>query len=223
MTVTVASFIESIRIDTSNPMTWSHTGSAASPQGVVVMLIHGTSSTDHVTGVTYGGVALQRFQRNVDTVTEPGASEIWFRGQGIPSGTQTVSVDLSSATTDDIHGISYVLDGANDLEVVDKDGIDENATNPSVTLQYGGRTCMSFSALYSGLSLTSSVTAGTNCTKDSTLELAGNFTSATEHQTTAGSSDFAIGMTAAVDDAAYSAIAVSEINLVPPIRMASWM
>src|SRR5690242_13882826 len=210
MTVTVAGIVESLRTDTSDPMTWSHNTGTTSPEGVVVMLAHGTESTDLVVGVTYGGVAMSRIQTNTDTVTEPGRSYIYFLGTGVPTGTQTVSVDLTSGTTTDIFGISYTLDGADDLVVVDNNGVNENATNPGVTLAYGGRTCMSFAVVYSGVSLNSSVSAGASCTKDSTTDLAGNFTCAVEHQTTAGSSDFAIGFTIASDDVAFSAIAVSE-------------
>ena len=215
MTLTVAGIVENLRTGTTDPWTWSHNTGTTSPEGVVVMICHGTENTDLVVSVTYGGVAMTRIQTNQDTTTEPGRSYIYFLGSGVPTGTQTVSVDLTSATTTDIFGISYTLDGADNLEVVDHGGVDNNAANPSVTLSYGGRTCMAFSILYSGLTDQTSLTTGANCTKDSTTDFSGNFTCAPEHQTTAGSSDFAIGWTAATDDVAYSAIAVSEIIVVP--------
>lgn len=215
MTVTVAGIVENLRTGTTDPWTWSHNTGTTSPEGVVVMIAHGTESTDLVVSVTYGGVAMARKQSNVDTTTEPGRSYIYFLGSGVPTGTQTVSVDLTSATTTDLFGISYTLDGSDDMETVDNDGVDGNTANPSVTLQYAGRTCMAFSVLYSGLSLNSDVTVGASCTKDSTTDLSGNFTCAVEHQTTAGSSDFAIGFTSATDDVAYSAIAVSEVVKIP--------
>ena len=210
MTVSVAGIVESLRTDTSDPMTWSHNTGTTSPEGVVVMLVHGTESTDLVSSVTYGGVAMTRIQSNTDTATEAGRTYIYFLGSGVPTGTQTVSVDLTSGTTTDIFGISYTLDGAGNLEVVGRGGINENAANPSVTLGYGGRTCMAFSVLYSGLTDQTGITTGANCTKDSTTDLSGNFTCAVEHQTTAGSADFAIGWTSSTDDVAYSAISVSE-------------
>src|SRR5690349_6557173 len=140
MTVTVAGIVENLRTGTTDPWTWSHNTGTTSPEGVVVMICHGTESTDLVVSVTYGGVTMQRIQTNVDTATEAGRSYIYFLNgtpNAVPTGTQTVSVDLTSATTTDIFGISYTLDGADDLVIVDSDGIDNNVANPSVTLQYG--------------------------------------------------------------------------------------
>jgi len=210
MAVTGAGFVESLRTGITDPHTWTHDQGVASPQGVLVMAMHGTSATDHVVGVTYGGVALARVSRHTDILTEPGAAEIWFKGSGIPTGNQTVSADLASATTDDIHFVSITLDGDGDLMVVDEDGLDANQANPSVTLQYIGKTCMAFAALYSGLTAITSLTAGAGCTFFTTSELSGNFCSGGFRQTTAGSVDFAMAVTAATDDVAYAAIAVSE-------------
>src|SRR5690348_8643133 len=180
MTVTVAGIAENLRTGTTGPWTWSHSSGTTSPEGVVVMICHGTENTDLVVSVTYGGVAMTRIQSNTDTTTEPGRSYIYFLGSSVPTGTQTVSVDLTSGTTTDIFGVSYTLDGAGDLEVVGRGGVNENAANPSVTLGYGGRTCMAFSVLYSGQTDQTGLTTGANCTKDSTTDLSGNFTCAVE-------------------------------------------
>ena len=127
------------------------------------------------------------------------------------------------STTDDIHVVSITLLGTDDLQVVDVDGIDENTANPSVTLQYSGRTCMAFAALYSGLTAISSITAGTNCTLFTTSELAGNFCSVCLRQTTAGAADFAMAASSGSDDVAYAAMAVSEvIRLIPTLVMAPY-
>jgi len=206
----VAGVVESLRTGTTDPMTWSHDQGTTAPKGVLVGFIHGTSATDHVSSVTYGGFALTRYQRNVDTATEPGACEWWFRGENIPTGTQTVSADLASGTTDDILGISITLNGPRDLEIIDTDGIsDTNAANPTVTLQYGGREAMAFAAHYSGLTAHTSLAAGANCEKISTAEITGNFTGASFRQTTAGTVVFAIAVTSGADDLAYSAVAIS--------------
>lgn len=221
MTVTVAGINENLRTGTTDPWEWSHSNGTTSPKGVVVMIAHGVSATDHVVSVTYGGVALTRIQRNTDAATELGASEIWFRGDSIPTGTQTVSVDLSSATTDDLFGASYTLDAADYLRVVDFDGRNDNAAaDPTVlTLQYGGLTCMAFAVCYSGVTANSSLTVAATCTKDSTTDLAGNFTCGVQHQTTAGSADFSIQWGGvATDDLAFSCMAVSEIP--PPAAIA---
>lgn len=213
MTVTVAGLTENLRTGTTDPWTWS-SFNAASPQGAVVAIAHGTESTDLVVSVTYGGVTMQRIQTNVDTATEAGRSYLYFLGAGLTAGVQTISVDLASATTTDLFGLCWVLDGAADLSVADQDGRDNNAgADPTeLTLQYGGKTCMAFAVCYSGVTANTTLTVNGNMTKDSTTDLAGNFTCGVGRQTTAGSSDFAIGFGGVgTDDLALSVVAITEV------------
>lgn len=212
MTVTVDAATEDVRTLTTSPQTFSHGGAASGVKGVVLAIVHGTSSTDHVSAASYGGVAMTRAQRNVDTATEPGAAELWFLGAGVPQGTQTVSY-TPGATTDDIHAVAITLLGADNLEVVDVDGIDNNVANPSVTLQYAGRTCMAFAALYGGGADGSAFAPNANCTTVHDHDL-GAFYSEVIRQTTAGSTDFAIGGTSGTDDVAFAAMAVSEVQAI---------
>jgi hypothetical protein len=200
---------EAVRTDTSDPFAFNHTPTGT-PRAIVLTAVHGTSSTDHIVGVTYGGVAMTRAKRNVDTSTEPGASEIWFLGAAIPTGLQSVSIDFSSGTTDDFHFVclSYVANA--DTEVVDSDGVSENVANPSVTLQYAARRCASVAALYGGGADGGSFTPNANCTTVHDHDL-GAFYSEVIRQTTPGTVDFAIGGTSGSDDVAYAAIAFSEI------------
>lgn len=209
MTVTRDVVTENLRTGTTSPQTFSHAAAASGVKGVVLAIVHGASSTDHVSAASYGGVALTRKQRNVDTATEPGAAELWFLGAGVPQGTQTVSY-TPGATTDDIHAVCITLKGADDLEVIAVDGIDNNVANPSVTLNYAGRTCMAFAALYGGGADGGSFTPNANCTTLHDEDL-GNFYSEVICQTTAGSADFAIGGTSSTDDVAFAAMAVTEV------------
>lgn len=212
MTVAYDTATEAVRIDTSDPMTWTHTP-VGTPRGVVVAVVHGVSSTDHVVGVTYGGVAMTRVVRATDTATEPGAAELWFLGSGVPTGAQTVSADLASATTDDIHGISWTLTGAANLEVIDSDSISENAADPTRTLQAGGRTKISIAAMYGGGAAPGGTLAAGN-TLSHTHDL-GAFYSQSCYETTVDNADHTIGWsTLATDDLAFVAIAVSEV--LPP-------
>ena len=210
MTVSVNAATENVRTGTTSPQTFSHAGAASGVKGVVLAIVHGTSSTDHVSAASYGGTALTRIQRNTDTATEPGAAELWFLGASVPQGTQTVSY-TPGATTDDIHAVAITLLGDADLEVVDQDGINDNVADPSVTLQYAGRTCMAFAALYGGGAAPTAFTPNANCTTVHDHDL-GAFYSEVIRQTTAGSADFAIGGTASTDDVAFAAIAVSEVQ-----------
>jgi len=208
MAVAFDAAVESERTGTTDPHTWTHTPVGV-PRAVLVSAVHGVSTTDHVVGVTYGGVAMARVIRRTDTATELGAAEWWFLGASIPTGAQTVSADLASGTTDDIHFTSISYTASRDCEVVDSDGIAENAANPSVTLQYAGRTCAAVAALYGGGASPAAFTPNANCQTVADFDL-GAFYSEVIRQTTPGSADFAIGGTAAVDDVAYVALALSE-------------
>ena len=208
MAVAFDTATEAVRTDTSDPFTFNHTP-VGTPRAVIVTAVHGTSSTDHIVGITYGGVAMTRKQRNTDTATEPGASEIWFLGAAIPTGTQTISVDLATATTDDFHFVCITLTAALNCVVVAQNGINDNVADPSVTLLYNARTCIAIAALYGGGAAPTAFTPNANCTTVHDHDL-GAFYSEVIRQTTPGSVDFAIGGTSANDDVAYSAIAVSE-------------
>jgi hypothetical protein len=208
MTVARDVATEAVRTDTSSPFNFSHAGAASGVKGVIVTAVHGVSSTDHITAVSYGGVALARKQRNTDTATEPGAAEIWFLGSGVPQGTQTVSITCGG-TTDDFHFACITLTGDRDTRVIDNDGVSENVANPSVTLQYAGYSSMAFAALYGGGAAPSSFTPNANCTTLHDHDL-GAFYSEVIAQTNAGSADFAIGGTASSDDVAFAAIAVTD-------------
>jgi hypothetical protein len=210
MAITFLNAVEVERTGTTDPQTWTHVpgGTAAA---IVVSIVHGTSSTDHVLTVTYGGVSMTRVVRATDTATEPGAAELWFLGSGIPTGNQTVSADLASATTDDIHFVSMSFSAPGDCTAFTSGSINENAANPSVTLTYGGRTAMAVAALYGGGASPASFTPNGNCSAVADFAIAA-FYSTVIRQTTAGTADFAIGGTAATDDVAFVALALSEIR-----------
>lgn len=203
---TILTQVESVRTDTSDPYTFNVTPQGL-PCGIVVTVIHGVSSTDHVVGITYGGFALTRWQTNVDTATEPGRSDIWFLGSSsIPTGTQTVSVDLASATTDDIQVCVFVLYADGEMECIAHGGVDENVADASVTLAYKGRVGMAFGAFYGGGAAPSSFTPNANCVTLFEEDL-GAFYAEVICQQTPGSADFAIGGTVASDDVAFAAAA----------------
>lgn len=196
------------RTDTSNPMTWTHTPSGT-PRGAVVGFMHGASTTDHVQSVTWGGVNMTRIVRAVDTATEPGAAELWFLGTGIPTGLQTISASLASATTDDILSASFVINAASDTQVIDYGSIQEDAANPTVTLRKFGRSGGCIAAMYGGGAAPGG-TLATGCTLERTADL-GNFMAQTCRETTPNTSDFTIGWsTLTSDDLAFVAICVAE-------------
>jgi hypothetical protein len=222
MTITVDLASEHQRTLTTNPQTWSHGGASSGVKGVVVAIVHGGSSTDHVTAtagsVTYGGSNLTRIVRATDTVDEAGAAELWFLGTSVPQGTQTVSY-ANGGTGDDIHAVCFTLLGDADLEVIDFDSVSENVQNPSVTLQNSAKTgtsAMAFAAFYGGGTGPGVFTENANCTSVHDWDI-GNWFSEVIRQTTAQTTtaDFAIGGTqGGSDDCAFVAISVAEIGVV---------
>lgn len=203
---------ESVRTGTTDPHTFTHTPVAA-PNGVVLAIVHGTESTDLVTGtVSYGGVAMTRIVTAADTVTEPGRAYLYFLGSGIPTGAQTVSADLASATATDIEFVCITLttDDAADLEVLDFDSISADAANPSVTLTYSSRVGLAVGALYGGGAAPTAFTPNANCQTVHDNDF-GAFYAEIIRQTNAGSADFAIGGTAATDDVAFVAAAFAKV------------
>ena len=205
---------ESQRTGTTNPHTWTHTPLAGTtPNGIVVTVVHGTSATDHVTAMTYGGVAMTKIVSAIHNTGEPGMSQIWFLGSGIPAGPQTISATLASATGDDIHFVSNALynDENKNMEAIDNDNITGIIANPTRTLQYGGKKAMAVGAFYGGAN-SPAFTPNANCTSSVTWDM-GNFYSVIFRQTKSGTADFVIGGTVASDDvalavAAFAAIAV---------------
>src|SRR5574338_311067 len=137
MAVAFDAATESVRIDTSDPYTFTHTP-VGTPRGVIVTAVHGVTNVSQINSITYGGVELVTGLETADTTTEPGRAYLYFLGSGIPTGTQTVSIDLTSATTTDIQFTCVTLTANADTAMIDSDQASENQANPSVTLQYGG-------------------------------------------------------------------------------------
>lgn len=197
---------ESIRTDTSDPYTFSYTPTST-PRGIVVCIIHSDNSTDYVVGVTYGGIPLWRAVTAADTATENGRAYIYWRGDSIPTGTQTVSMDLTTGTADDIQVVVFGLTGSANIEVIDTDVVQENTSNPSVTMSYAGRTCVTISAFYYGGSV--APTPNANMTNLHTHDFTAQFGSV-DMQTTPGTTDFVCSYTAN-DDTGLAVASFTEV------------
>jgi hypothetical protein len=197
---------ESVRTATTDPYTFNYTPTST-PVGIVLCAIHSDSSTDHISSVTYGGVAMARAVTAADTATEAGRADIWWLGRTVPTGTQTVSVDLSSATTDDIQFVVFGLTGAKNIDLVDTDKLEANTTNPSLTMQTDGRHCVTISAFYFGGS--SAPTPNANMTNLHTHDFTAQFGSV-DMQTTPGTGNFVCSYTAD-DDTGLAVATFSEV------------
>jgi hypothetical protein len=199
---------ESIRTDTSTTYAFNYTPTTA-PRGIVVTAIHSDSSTDHITGITYGGVAMRRVVTAADTATEAGRSYIYYLGAGVLTGTREVSVSIPDATTDDIEFVVFGLNlggTAADIAVVDFDAIQENTTNPSVVEHVLGRSAVSIAAFYYGGS--AAPTPNANMTNLHTHDFTSQFGSV-DMQTTPGTADFTVSYSSS-DDTGLSVAAFAQ-------------
>lgn len=210
MAVARVASAESIRTGTQDPYTFSYAG--GTPEGILIAVVSG-SSNSLTNSITYGGVNLPNIISASDTATETGRASFWFAGAGLPTGTQTVSVDLTGAVTDDVHYVVFELSGLTNLEIIDMDSLSENQANPVITLQKGGRTGICIAAMYGGGAAPGGTLAAGN-TLDHTHDL-GAFYSQTCYETTVDNADHSIGWsTLADDDLAMVAVCVSEV--LPP-------
>src|SRR3989304_2873639 len=133
-------------------------------------------------------VSLSNIATGIDTNTEPGVAQIWFVGASIPSGSQTVSCDLDSATTDDIHFVSMSFTASSDTEIVDN-----GAISPPATTACSG---------------------SSSCTLSHIFDM-GAFGDSSAYQTTAGTTDEVMGWTQSSDDVGVAYASISEIATQP--------
>lgn len=83
--------------ETTAAFNWTHTPTGT-PRGVLVFISQETGTTDEVSGVTYGGTAMQRVGFQTCGTTEPGAVYAYFLGAGLGTGAKSVAVSVSGST-----------------------------------------------------------------------------------------------------------------------------
>lgn len=188
------------------------------PQAVIVMIAQNVTSSDLISGVTYGGVTMTRVQTNLDSASEIGRTYIYFLGAAIPTGAQTVAPTVSSGT-DAKTWWCVTLRADSNTEAFPVSGIDGDATNPSVTLGTEAADLgMACSVLWSGLNAPTdgTITAGAGYTK-----LAGSAAGGRDFGTQSACAEYGVksgasivvNWTAAVEDCAMSACFVREASI----------
>lgn len=190
---------------TTTPATFTHTP-VGTPKGVLVFIDHGTDSTDRITAVTYGGVAMTRVRTAADTATEPGRVYLYFLGSGIPTGAQTVSITHDGGGTVK-HAVSVTLTALGDTQVRATTNLEGDQANPQAAFDPDGRMSAHYCVVYSGAAAPSSLTVLSGMTAVHDHDF-GNFASRVDRQTTPGTGAFTIGYTASSDDVAFIAVQV---------------
>lgn len=210
MTVAYDAFSEPGTFTTTSPFT---PGAAHAPVGtpraVVVFIDHGTESTDLITGVTYGGVAMTRVDSAADTSGEPGRSYMYFLGKGIPTGNQSWSITHTGSATVK-HAILATFTAAGDCAIALAAKIQADQANPAITIDSGSVEALRVAVVYSGQGAPATLVVNANTTDIEQFDF-GAFVSKAARQTAASTGSVAIGWTAATDDVAMVAAAITEV------------
>ena len=196
-------------------LTWNHVP-VGTPKGVIVGIVqYGVDRLDHVTGVTYGGVAMTEVSgspRLAGVGTEASVVYTYFLGSSIPTGTQSVVVSTNSAISRAATCVSLTSSGGN-AEIIDVDATIDGGNvgaNPSITLQLGGRLCFVMVSFMSGYTSITSIAPNTGWTSrqeyDHGVGTSGHYT-----YNTIGSANVTAGWTQGTgEDGLMIGIAVAE-------------
>lgn len=137
---------------------WTHTPTGT-PRGIVVYVNQYLGTTDEVTSVTYGDVAMTEMTGSPLLSTaqaEVGAVYAYFLDTGIPTGAQTVLVNVN-ATASAKRATSISVTAAADTQVVDTTVVDTTVANPSVTIQGGATTNFYSASILSGANASANI------------------------------------------------------------------
>lgn len=182
---------------------------AAPPKGAVVIIVQQGSSSDLVTGVSYGGVAMTRKATAADTAGEAGRVYAYFLGRYIPPGLQSIAV-AGSATT--VHAfVSTVTSSLGmDTEVVDTSTVAEDGADPQLTLSTGSRKALRYIGVFSGHDAVGSLTLLGLCTAIASSDF-GTQVALVSRQTDPSGYAFTLGYTATTEDRAAAGVAIAEV------------
>jgi hypothetical protein len=204
--------VSNVAAGTGN-LSWTHTP-VGTPRAVIVFIVQTGAGTDQVTSVTYGGTSMTEVSGspNLHAAGETGAVYAYFLGSAIPTGAQTVTVNVSGAASK--RAVAYTLTANADTEIVDSDGTINSSflSNPSRTLSLSGRTSWAGIGFYSGQNAVGSITPLGSWTGDLEHSFGGIQVAGWYQFNTIGSSDVTAGWTQAADDAVMIGVAVSEVQ-----------
>lgn len=194
----------------SSNISWTHTP-VGTPKAIVVS-IGNTSSTDIVTGVTYGGVAMTEVSGSpLLNTNEASSVHVYFLGANIPTGARTVTVTHSFTV---IGATCISLTATADTTQVQAVNVDINSTsvaNPSDTLELGSVTCWVVETFMSGQDANSGITPLSGWTSQLEYD-EGTVCLGVYSYNTVAADDVTIGWTQTADDAICIAVGIAEIS-----------
>lgn len=140
-------------------LSWTHTP-VGTPRGVLVAVVE-NAATDEVTSVTYGSLTLQEVagSPNLHTTGEVGGVHVFFAGEAIPTGAQTVTVNVGAGAIDKRAGV-WTVTADRDCSLADVDATinSDSLANPSVTLELAGRAAIALICFHSGQQQSTGIT-----------------------------------------------------------------
>lgn len=198
-----------------SPATWTHTP-VGTPRGIIVFAQQIGTSSDFINGtVSYGGVALTRVPTNgfaQDTAAETASIYAYFLGASIPTGAQTVSISHDTGIFGTKHAICVSVTASADTTVVVSGKLENDAANPTVTLDSGGTTALKLFNLYSGKDAIANITNTAGMTRILAEKYSADVVCRVYgYRTTPGSGSETVVQTATSDDVAMIGLAISEV------------
>ena len=195
---------------------WTHTPVSTDVRALILTLASQPGTTDHVTSVTYGGVALSHVALSPHPITagaEDGFISGYFLGTSIPQGAQTAAVNISTASTRAWRAGLTTVTAAAAVEVENTAVLDGAAvTNPSVTLATTPNlNCFIHGILYSGQNAITGITASTNYTESTEFDLGSQVVGWMYRTNNSTGGDVIVNWTAGSAVAGIMAIALNEI------------
>ena len=197
---------------TPDPFTFPHTP-AGTPRGVLLFCFVNADEVGAFVSASYGGVAMTAVPGGeaVDTATEPGRCKAFFLGAGIPTGTQTVSIDHSASTAVKYAVVVTVTAAYNTQTIGTPVLLQDNGTLAEQNVDSGaGTTALRYAGLNSGLP--DVPPAGANSTALLGIDFGARVVG-TVREAAAGAGSRPVGFTSATsDDRAAVHLAICEIT-----------
>jgi hypothetical protein len=201
---------------------WTHTVVGV-PRGILIFA-YTNANADNNLSVDYGGVNIPKVPGGeaIDTTTEPGRCTAFFRGTGIPTGNQTVTVTRTN-NANTCYAVSISVTAGNDTAVPPGSIIllqnNQTLAEQSVNDGSPGANSLRYAGIWSGLA--AGGPTGANSTGLQSIIIGSAAGMQTVRETTAGQGARSVGFTSGTsDDVAAVHLAVSEIRFMPEVTAA---
>lgn len=196
---------------------WTHTPTGT-PQGVLVAVMQNGSATNYIANVQYGSLnvpAVTGATAN-DSAGETGYTQVFFLGNNVPSGSQTITVNRTNNNTE-LYAAALTVTASNRPAVyeagIQTDAGDGTLAQKSVTdgQASGTNNSLRVAALFSGLDAVAA--AGANTTIAQSIDF-GTKTAALAYETAVGIGARNIGFANnSTDDRAAVYLAIYDVEL----------